>query len=44
MKVYNWSKILMTLSSFMQYLTFSVSLQILEEVDNNNNDLIDTKK
>ena len=44
MKVYNWSKILMTLSSFMQYLTFSVSLQILEEVNNNNNDLIDTKK
>ena len=43
MKVYNWSKILMTLSSFMQYLTFSVSLQILEEV-NNNNDLVDTKK
>lgn len=34
----------MTLSSFMQYLTFSVSLQILEEVNNNNNDLIDTKK
>ena len=33
----------MTLSSFMQYLTFSVSLQILEEV-NNNNDLVDTKK
>ena len=44
MKVYNWSKILMTLSSFMQYLTFSVSLQILEQVNNNNNDLIDTKK
>lgn len=34
----------MTLSSFMQYLTFSVSLQILEQVNNNNNDLIDTKK